>query len=608
MKKFKIFQSMHSKTVLIFMLLVILVMQTIGVYFVRQLEATLTENFKTSIEEKETLLSYYIREQLTGDRNDLEDELRILLQDYRTEDISEVRVIDGKSYKILGTSDVNNQHLVGQKYTDQRIRRVITTNQRDNFETIDRENGNRIWVLSTPITIEGKEGKEVIGAIEFVANIETVYKQMRDINQIFITGTGIALFVTMIVGFLLAHAITQPIKDMKKQALALSRGNYSRKVKIYGNDEIGQLAHTFNNLTRKLQEAQSTTESERRKLSSVLSYMTDGVIATDRKGRVILINDQGAKMLGVSRETILSTSIVSLLDLENEYTFDELISETGNVLLDYSTDFNPYILRANFSVIQRETGFVNGLIAVLHDVTEQEKIEMERREFVANVSHELRTPLTTMRSYLEALSDGAWKDETIAPNFLNIAQNETERMIRLVNDLLKLSRMDSRDYRLSKEWVDLVVFYSKIIDRFELTKDQKLTFERRLPDKPILVEIDPDKLTQVIDNIISNALKYSPEGGKVTFKIKEQDDEVIVSIADQGVGIPKGNVEKIFGRFYRVDKARTRKLGGTGLGLAIAKEMVEAHGGRIWARSIEGKGTTVFFSLPYLMYEEDEWN
>ena len=143
---------------------------------------------------------------------------------------------------------------------------------------------------------------------------------------------------------------------------------------------------------------------------------------------------------------------------------------------------------------------------------------------------------------------------------------------------------------------------------FELTKDQKLSFERKLPDKPILVEIDPDKLTQVIDNIISNALKYSPEGGKVTFKIKEQDDEVIVSIADQGVGIPKGNVEKIFGRFYRVDKARTRKLGGTGLGLAIAKEMVEAHDGRIWARSIEGKGTTIFFSLPYVKYEEDEWN
>src|SRR3954464_7113746 len=240
-------------------------------------------------------------------------------------------------------------------------------------------------------------------------------------------------------------------------------------------------------------------------------------------------------MLNVSRETVLSTSIVSLLDLEEDYTFEELISEKNSVILNYSTHSNPYVLRANFSVIQKETGFVNGLITVLHDITEQEKIEMERREFVANVSHELRTPLTTMRSYLEALSDGAWMDKEIAPNFLNVAQNETERMIRLVNDLLKLSKMDSRDYRLSKEWVDLVVFYNKIIDRFELTKDEKLSFERKLPDKPLLVEIDPDKLTQVIDNIISNALKYSPEGGNVTFKIKEQDDEVIVSIADQGV-------------------------------------------------------------------------
>lgn len=601
---------MHSKTVLIFMLLVLLVMQIIGVYFVRQLETTLKENFKTSIHDKVNLLSYYIKEQLIKERDEddpsLEAEVRNLLlqDDYRTEDILEVRVIDGQSLKILGTSDADNQRLVGQKSTETRIRRVIATGQQDDQELIDSKSGKRIWVLSTAITNDG----EIIGAIDFVANIENVYKQLRDINQIFITGTAIALFVTIIVGFLLANAITKPIKDMRKQALALSRGNYSRKVKIYGNDEIGQLAHTFNNLTKKLQEAQSTTESERRKLSSVLSYMTDGVIATDRRGRVILINEPAAKMLDVSRETILSDPIVEVLDLEDEYTFEELISETDNVILNYSTETTPYILRANFSVIQRETGFVNGLIAVLHDITEQEKIEMERREFVANVSHELRTPLTTMRSYLEALSDGAWKDEEIAPYFLNVTQTETERMIRLVNDLLRLSKMDSKDYRLSKEVIDVVAFYNQIIDRFEMTKEQNVTFERKLPDESILLEFDPDKITQVIDNIISNALKYSPEGGQVTFRIKEQEDVVIISVTDQGMGIPKGNVEKIFGRFYRVDKARTRKLGGTGLGLAIAKEMVEAHNGRIWARSIEGKGTTIFFSLPYNTYEEDDWN
>lgn len=335
--------------------------------------------------------------------------------------------------------------------------------------------------------------------------------------------------------------------------------------------------------------------------------MTDGVIATDRKGRVILINEPAAKMLNVSRETILSTSIITLLGIEEEYTLEDLMMERESVILNYSTEKKPYILRANFSVIQKETGFVNGLIAVLHDITEQEKIDMERREFVANVSHELRTPLTTMRSYLEALAEGAWKDKEIAPQFLDVTQNETERMIRLVNALLQLSKMDSKDYELTTEWVNFVDFYHRIIDRFELTKEHNVSFERQLPDQPTFVEIDPDKLTQVMDNIISNAMKYSPEGGKITFKMEEEIDQIVISVSDQGVGIPKDNLEKIFERFYRVDKARTRKLGGTGLGLAIAKEMVEAHGGKIWATSVEGKGTTVSFSLPYVQTEEDDW-
>lgn len=610
MKKVSFFQSVHVKTVLIYMLLIIIAMQIIGVYFVRQLEATLKENFKTSIVDKVNILSYYLEEQLTQEKiheessTSLKEGVGRLLLDYRSSDIAEVRVIDGKSLKIIATSEPDNQAVVGQKTTDTRIRRTIATAKSDDEELIDPQTGKRIWVYVTPV----KSSNEVIGAVYVVSKIENVFGQMQDINRIFSTGTALALAITAILGVFLARAITRPITDMRRQALALAKGNYSRKVKIYGHDEIGQLAATFNTLTKKLQEAQATTESERRKLSSVLSSMTDGVIATDRRGRVILINEPALQMLDVSRETVLSTPIVSLLDLEGEYTFDELLSEGESVLLNYSTATNPYILRANFSVIQKETGFVNGLITVLHDVTEQEKIEMERREFVANVSHELRTPLTTMRSYIEALADGAWQDKDIAPNFLNVVQNETERMIRLVNDLLQLSKMDSRDYKLSKEWVDLVVFFNRIIDRFELTKDENITFERMLPDKAILVEIDPDKLTQVIDNIISNALKYSPAGGQITFKIKEKEDDVVVSISDQGMGIPKGKVSKIFTRFYRVDKARTRKLGGTGLGLAIAKEMVEAHDGQIWARSIEGKGTTIFFSLPYEKYEEDEWN
>ncbi|KAB2330799.1 cell wall metabolism sensor histidine kinase WalK [Cytobacillus depressus] len=609
MKKVGFFRSIHLKFVIIYVLLILIAMQIIGVYFVRQLEFTLKDNFKSTIQDRVSLLAYYLEEQMTKERlpdedgPSLEEDVFRLLRDYNSEDITEVQVIEGDTLKILGTSETDNQGVVGRRSIDTLVRMTIATAKQASEELIDNHTGNRIWVLVTPI----KHNGEVIGAIYLVGKIENVFDQMRQINQIFISGTAIALGITAILGVLLAQTITRPMSEMKRQALAMAKGNFSRKVKIYGNDEIGQLAMTFNNLTKRLQEAQATTEGERRKLSSVLSYMTDGVIATDRKGRVILINEPAAEMLNVSRETVLATSIVSLLGLEDDYTFEELLSERDSVILDYSKPSRTLILRANVSVIQKETGFVNGLIAVLHDITEQEKIDMERREFVANVSHELRTPLTTMRSYVEALAEGAWQDKEIAPKFLDVTQTETERMIRLVNDLLQLSKMDSKDYNLTKEWINVVSFFNRIIDRFELSKEQNVTFERKLPDHSAFVEIDGDKLTQVIDNIISNALKYSPEGGKVTFRLEEQNDFVNISVSDEGVGIPKENINKIFERFYRVDKARTRKLGGTGLGLAIAKEMVEAHGGEIWATSQEGKGTTISFSLPYDRTEEDDW-
>ncbi len=612
MKKVGFFRSIHLKLVLIYVLLILIAMQIIGAYFVRQLEATLLRNFETSIQERVDLLSYYLSEEMVKERNPeeegptLEEDVKNILKDFdNTSDISEVQVIEGSSLKIIGTSDPYNQGIVGQRTTDKLVWRVIATSDDDgDHQTlIDRQTGNRIWKLADPIKADG----EVIGAVYLIANVENVYSQMKTINNIFASGTAISLAITAILVVLLARTITRPITDMRKQAIAMSKGNFSRKVKVYGYDEIGELAMTFNSLTKKLQEAQATTEGERRKLSSVLSYMTDGVIATDRKGRVILINEPAAKMLNVSRETILSTPIISLLGLEEEYTLEDLLLEKESVILNYSTSKKPYVLRANFSIIQKETGFVNGLIAVLHDITEQEKIDMERREFVANVSHELRTPLTTMRSYLEALAEGAWKDEEIAPNFLEITQNETERMIRLVNDLLQLSKMDSKDYQLNTEWVDFVKFYDRIIDRFELTKEQNVHFERKLLEQATFVEIDADKLTQVLDNIISNALKYSPDGGKVTFMMIKEDERIIVSVKDEGEGISKDNLEKIFERFYRVDKARTRKLGGTGLGLAIAKEMVEAHGGEIWAESTEGQSTTVSFSLPYVQTEGDDW-
>ncbi|MBF4502113.1 cell wall metabolism sensor histidine kinase WalK [Savagea sp. SN6] len=606
MRKVTFFRSIHVKFVLIYILLILIALQIIGLYFAKELEQTLKRNFTTSIEDRVNLIEFSVREEMLRERTEndptLEQSLRVVLSSFTSEDMNEIRVIDSK-YRIVATSALDNQSIVGQRSTDDTLKRSITSETPSKI-VLDPTLGKRVLVQTRQIVV----GDEVIGSLYVESNIEKVYKQIDEINRILAVGAAVSLSITLIIGIFIARTITRPISDMRKQAQAMAKGNFSRKVKVYGNDEMGQLAIAFNHLTNQLQESQSTTESERRKLASVLSNMTDGVIATDRKGRVSLINDSALDMLRTTRELVLNRPITSVLSLEKEYTFEDLIDLKESLSLDFSTEEEPYILRAAFSVTQRETGYVTGLIAVMHDNTEQEKIDMERREFVSNVSHELRTPLTTMRSYLDALAEGAWQNEEIAPKFLHVTQTETERMIRLVNDLLKLSRMDSEEYELNREFVDFNKFFSAIIERFEFSKSQSVQFQRQFADESLFVEIDPDKMTQVIDNIISNALKYSPDGGTVRFGIEKAEDDILVSIADEGMGIPQDMVKRIFDRFYRADRARSRAMGGTGLGLAIAKEMIQAHGGTIWAESEEGKGTTIFFTLPLEQHEDGEWD
>ena len=607
MQKVGIFRSIHVKFVLIYVMLILLAMQIIGIYFASKLEQTLKTNFTSSIEDRMNLVEFSVREEMTKERSmddpTPEQGLRTVLLGFTSEDMNEIRVINSR-HKILASSVSDNQTMVGQRSTDDLAKKAITSESPFESIRLDQKTQNRIWVYAKPIMV----GSEVIGALYLESNIEKVFEQIDEINGILAVGTVVSLSITIILGIFIAQTMTRPISDMRRQAQAMAKGNFSRKVHVYGNDELGQLAIAFNHLTNQLQESQSSTESERRKLASVLENMTDGVIATDRKGRVSLINDAALVMLKMTRDIVLNRPISSILGLEQEYAFEDLIQIKDSIALDFSTEQQPYILRANFSITQRETGFVNGLIVVLHDNTEQEKIDMERREFVSNVSHELRTPLTTMRSYLEALADGAWKNEEIAPSFLHVTQTETERMIRLVNDLLKLSRMDSRDYDLNSEWVEFNHFFNSIIDRFEFLKSHDGHFKRLLPSSELFVEIDTDKMTQVIDNIISNALKYSPDGGDIRFGVTMTDHFIKVMISDDGMGIPQANVKRIFDRFYRADRARSRAMGGTGLGLAIAREMVIAHGGDIWAESEEGKGTTIFFTLPFELQEDGEWD
>ena len=419
------------------------------------------------------------------------------------------------------------------------------------------------------------------------------------------------IFILILIGFILLvsflllesrrdnirlRQINQKIKD-------LIDGDYSQVLDMQGSSEITNITNNLNDLSEVIRLTQENLEQESKRLHSILSYMTDGVLATNRRGQITMINDMAKRQLGIESDDALNQNILELLKIEEEYELRDLITQSPELMI-YSQNLNgEYIsLRVRFALIRRESGFISGLVAVLHDTTEQEKEERERRLFVSNVSHELRTPLTSVKSYLEALDEGALT-EPVAPDFIKVSLDETNRMMRMVTDLLHLSRIDNESSHLDVELINFTAFITFILNRFDKMRNQddekKYELVRDYPINSVWIEIDTDKMTQVIDNILNNAIKYSPDGGKITVSMKTTDDQMILSISDQGLGIPKQDLPKIFDRFYRVDRARSRAQGGTGLGLAIAKEIIKQHKGFIWAKSEYGKGSTFTIVLPY---------
>ena len=409
----------------------------------------------------------------------------------------------------------------------------------------------------------------------------------------------------MLVTFLLLEGRRDNIrlKQLNQKIKDLIASDYSQVLDMQGNTEITNITNNLNDLSEVIRLTQENLEQESKRLHSILSYMTDGVLAINRRGQITMINDMAKRQLGVESDEALNQNILELLKIEDEYELRDLITQSPELMI-YSQNVNgEYIsLRVRFALIRRESGFISGLVAVLHDTTEQEKEERERRLFVSNVSHELRTPLTSVKSYLEALDEGALS-EPVAPDFIKVSLDETNRMMRMVTDLLHLSRIDNATSHLDVELINFTAFITFILNRFDKIRAQdeekKYEIVRDYPINSVWVEIDTDKMTQVIDNILNNAIKYSPDGGKITVSMKTTDDQMILSISDQGLGIPKEDLPKIFDRFYRVDKARSRAQGGTGLGLAIAKEIVKQHNGFIWAKSEYGKGSTFTIVLPY---------
>lgn len=610
----KFFQSIHFKIALVFALMLLVTLELVGAFFVHQLEQQNRKAFSAQIE-----LPSYVNQSL-GQQLVINNQVKAngtihtILTDVNNPNITEIQVIDTKG-TIRGTSDVNNQQIIGQKTTDNNVKNVLSNHQYEK-DTIESENGQRYEIATTPIVSNQRNRSSVVGVIVVRANMESVYNSINQITGIYLYASIVAIVLGIAMAIVISRAITRPIEEINKQTKLIADGDYSGQVKIYGNDELGQLAQAVNVLSDRVEESTAASESERRRLDSVLAHMTDGVIATDRRGNITIINDGALSLLGIENiEAAVGRSILDILDIRDSYTLRQLLESQDELVLDFTEPDHELILHAYFSLIQRASGFISGLVIVLHDVTEQEKIDRDRKTFVSNVSHELRTPLTSVRSYIDALIDGAWQDPEVAPNFLKVTQEETGRMIRMINDLLALSRMDSGTTKLDLEYVNLNELINYILNRFDMIieKDDKpdkyYTIKREFTENDVWVELDTDKFTQVVDNLVNNAIKYSPDGSEITVRLLETNNYAILSITDQGLGIPRKDIARIFDRFYRVDKARSRAQGGTGLGLAISKEVVTLLGGRIWVDSVEGKGSTFYISLPFENYEEgDDWD
>lgn len=593
-------------------LLLLATIEIIGAYFTRQLEQSSINSFQTSIQIP-ALVNNQIARQLASNKRNADRQLNQIVTDYSNGNISDIEVVDNKD-TIRAVSNLNDQNNIGRRSTNANVKRVTSSGRQ--MSRIVNDHGATFMVQITPVMANNGTGA-VVGAIIVRASMQNVFDNIRNVSVMFLSAALASAVLSAILSLLISRAITHPIEEMRQQAVKISNGDYSGRVHVYSDDELGQLATAFNNLSVKVEQTQEATESERRRLDSILTHMTDGVIATDRHGNVTIINQTALDFLNKTEKEAIGQPITQLLKMK-DISLQDLMSQQQETILTVNEGADDeLILHATFSLIQRVTGFVSGAICVLHDVTEQQKNENEQKQFVSNVSHELRTPLTSLRAYIEALNEGAWKDPEIAPKFLDVTQKETERMIRMINDLLSLSRMDRGTAKMELEWINFNDFFNHILNRFDMmiktNKDKqakKYTIKRDFTGQDLWVEVDPDKMMQVIDNIMNNAIKYSPDGGVITARLWQANNKMVVSISDRGLGIPRQDLTKIFDRFYRVDKARSRAQGGTGLGLAISKEIVEAHHGRIWADSAEDKGSTFYISLPYepMVEDGDEWD
>jgi two-component system phosphate regulon sensor histidine kinase PhoR len=414
---------------------------------------------------------------------------------------------------------------------------------------------------------------------------------------------GLTLLGGLLLGVRLVFSVRRPLEEIGVAARRIAEGDWEAEVCHPARDEIGELAVALNQISRSIREKVYQVAESKGRLEAVLSNMESGVILCDRSGRISLMNPSAERILGVREPEATGRSHVEVL---KNYPLSRIIDEAlrarkplgGEISLIYPAEV---ILEAHAAPVFGEGPEPRGVVLVLHDISEIRRLERVRAEFVANVSHELKTPVTAIKGFAETLLEGALYNYRACEEFVTIIGEEAERLNRLINDLLSLSRIESKEFKLQLSTSDLGLEIKRIVEKVKPRFQKKgLVVHVAVPDQPVVLSVDRDQLEQVLLNLLENSLMYTPPGGRVEVNLQgnwDEPDQVVVSVRDTGIGIPREDLPRIFERFYRVDRTRSRKLGGTGLGLAIVKHIVEAQGGRVWVESEVGKGSTFYFTL-----------
>ncbi len=585
-------KSIQWKLVIISFLLVWLAMSIVGVYITEQFKSTqmeiMQDTAKTSaMRFAETLGSYLDRASETSKTFDIQEKG----EDWFLSQGPHIR-----SVAIFSGTDVVYKN---KKFEDYRSYIIVQLEEvyKRQTELSEKDDSDEYYIYNT-IPIRSGIDNRIIGALYVGVDLSSSEESIKGIRSMLTNATFLALSITVLLGIVLARTITEPIKEVTSKAEKMAKGDYGQVITVKSNDEVGQLTQMFNYMSSRLKNTLEEVFNEKNKVDTIVTHMTDGIIAVNNHGKIIHANPAVFGIFNIEEQELENSSFD---DFAKEYglsiTTEELFngSEKNHNIIS----INKSIIKMNVEPFKNEKNEINGVIVVLQDVTEQEKLDKMRKEFVANVSHELRTPLTTIKSYTETLLDGALENKEYTINFLNVINSESDRMTRLVKDLLQLSKLDYDNIQWNMREINLTSILQECLYKMDISakqKGQKLTFESEA-DK-LEGFGDKDRIEQVIINIISNAIKYTPENGEIKVMTANDKEYNVITVTDTGIGIPKEDIPRLFERFYRVDKARSRAMGGTGLGLSIAKQIVEAHKGYIKIESEYGKGTQVIIGLP----------